>query len=277
MFKPKNPYEDTHLVVVFLVITFSITWSIIGSYVFFPAWMIRNFGEISGVHPLFFIATWAPAIAALAIVFHYRGLPGLQSFLSRLLIWRCPLTWWLFILIVIPLIFISGSLIKGGGFFAEFGHNSWLSVLPTFFMMLLLGPIEELGWRGFLQPVLQRHASPLLAGFLIGLIWGVWHLPAFYLSGVVFSDWHFFPFFIGNIMLAVLVTPLFNASGGSLLLPMIFHWQLINPYWPDAQPWDTWLLLPVTILVVCFSLRQLLEKKSASKSILAVDTEEHDL
>lgn len=277
MFKPNNSSKDIHLVVVFLAITFFITWSIIGSYVFFPAWMGRTFGEISGVHPLFFIATWAPAIAALAIVFNYRGFPGLNGFFSRLLIWRCPPTWWLFILIVIPLIFISGSLIKGGGGFAEFGHNSWLSVLPTFFMMLLLGPIEEFGWRGFLQPVLQRYASPLFVGFLIGVIWGVWHLPAFYLSGVVFSDWHFLPFFVGNIMLAVLVTPLFNASKGSLLLPIIFHWQLINPYWPDAQPWDTWLLLLVTILIVFFNQRQLLNKKSASKSVLSEDSMVPDL
>ena len=39
--------------------------------------------------------------------------------------------------------------------------------------------------------------------------------------------------------LAVIVTPLFNSSRGSILLPALFHLQVINPIWPDAQPWDT--------------------------------------
>ena len=96
-------------------------------------------------------------------------------------------------------------------------------------MMLFLGPVEELGWRGVAQPILQRHMAPIWAGMVIGAIWGLWHLPAFFLAGVVYADWHFLPFFIGNVTFAVLVTPIFNSARGSLLLPMLFHWQLINP------------------------------------------------
>ena len=50
--------------------------------------------------------------------------------------------------------------------------------------------------------------------------------------------------------LAVLVTPIFNSARGSLLWPMLFHWQLINPFWPDAQPWDTIILVGVAVIVV---------------------------
>jgi hypothetical protein len=49
----------------------------------------------------------------------------------------------------------------------------------------------------------------------------------------------FTPSLIGNVALAVIVTPLFNASRGSILLPAPFHFQLIDPIWPDAQPCDT--------------------------------------
>jgi len=28
-----------------------------------------------------------------------------------------------------------------------------------------------------------------------------------------------------------------------VLWPMLLHWQLINPFWPGAQPWDTWMLV----------------------------------
>ena len=118
------------------------------------------------------------------------------------------------------------------------------------FLMLFLGPIEEFDWRGVAQPILQRHIEPIWAGAIIGAACGFWHLPAFYLSGTVFEGWSFLPFFAGNITLALLVTPILNQSWGSLLWPMLFHWQFINPFWPDAQPYDTWLLVAVALAAI---------------------------
>ena len=84
---------------------------------------------------------------------------------------------------------------------------------------------------------------------VIGSVSGFCHLPAFFLSGTVQSGWIFTPFFVGNIVLAVFVTPLFNSARCSLLWPMLFHWQLINPFWTDAQPYDTWILAAVAMVV----------------------------
>lgn len=64
------------------------------------------------------------------------------------------------------------------------------------------------------------------------------------------TGWSFWPFFAGNVVLAILVAPLMNATGGSLLWPALFHWQLINPFWPDAQPYDTWLLAAVALVLL---------------------------
>jgi hypothetical protein len=131
------------------------------------------------------------------------------------------------------------------------------------FMMLFLGPIEEFGWRGVAQPILQRHVAPIWAGVFIGAVWGLWHLPAFFLSGTVFAGWNFLPFFVGNVTLAVLVTPIFNRSQGSLLWPMLFHWQLINPFWPDAQPYDTWIFVAVAVVVVWWNRDTLFTRQGA--------------
>lgn len=234
----------------FLAITFLITWALIGIYILAPAAASAALGEISGSHPVFFVATWSPAIAALALVAFHTGTAGVRAFLSRLLLWRCPPRWIAFILIVIPLVFVVGSLIKGGPLLAPLPPEGAGQVLAILFMMLFLGPVEELGWRGVMQPLLQRRMAPIWAGIVIGATWGLWHLPAFFLAGVVFADWNFLPFFIGNVTLAVLVTPIFNDARGSLLWSMLFHWQLINPFWPDAQPWDTWILAGVALVVV---------------------------
>ncbi len=252
----------------FLAMTFLITWGVIGSYIYWPDAMTARFGEISGAHPFFFLATWAPAIAAFTVVLLFGGLSGLRSFLSRLFLWRCPAAWWAFILIGIPLVFMAGSLIKGGPLLAPAPPEGVGAMVGLMFMMLLLGPIEEFGWRGVAQPLLQRYMAPFWAGALIGAIWGVWHLPAFYLAGVVFAEWGFLPFFVGNVTLAILVTPIFDAARGSLLLPMLFHWQLINPFWPDAQPWDTWLLVGVAAVVVWWKRETMFSREGAVTEVV---------
>ena len=55
--------------VAFVGITFLLTWGLIGVYIFFPDQAATRFGEISGSHPFFFLATWSPAISAFVIVF----------------------------------------------------------------------------------------------------------------------------------------------------------------------------------------------------------------
>ena len=98
----------------FLIATFSITWGLVGPYIFFPEWMAGTFGEISGSHPFFFLATWAPAIAAMTLVFLHGGLAGFRAFWSRLLLWRVSPGWVALVLIGIPAVYVAGSLIKGG-------------------------------------------------------------------------------------------------------------------------------------------------------------------
>lgn len=261
----------TRAIVYFLLVTFGITWVLIGVYVLAPEWASARFGEISGSHPVFFLATWAPAISAFLVVFLFGGLGGVRSFLSRLLLWRCPPGWVMFILVVIPLVFVAGSLLKGGPVLAPVPPEGVGALVAVLFMMLFLGPIEEFGWRGVAQPILQRHMAPIWAGALIGAIWGVWHLPAFFLAGTVFAGWNFLPFLVGNITLAVLVTPLFNRTGGSIFWPMLFHWQLINPFWPDAQPYDTWLLVVVAVGVVWWNRDTMFTRQGAVTRVIPAE------
>lgn len=241
---------------------------LIGFYICFPATAATRFGEISGSHPFFFLATWAPAIAAFAVVVFFAGASGVRAFLSRLLIWRQSGEWIAFILIGLPLVFVAGSLIKGGPVLAPLPPEGAGAMVALLFMMLFLGPIEEFGWRGIAQPLLQRHMAPIWAGMLIGAVWGIWHLPAFALAGTVFGGGDFWPFFIGNITLAVLVTPIPNRSRGSLLWPMLFHWQLINPFWPDAQPWDTWILVAVAVVVVWWNHDSMFTREGAVTEVV---------
>ncbi|QTN43426.1 CPBP family intramembrane glutamic endopeptidase [Marinobacter salsuginis] len=234
----------------FLLLTFGIAWGVLAAFIFFPETMVGMFGEITGEHPLFYLAVWAPAISAFVVIVRWSGLEGLRRHLGRALLWRCAWPWYAFLLLGVPLVFFAGSFVKGNLSEATFPFSSISSFLVALVLIAIKGPIEEFGWRGLALPLLQRKMAPVWAALVIGMIWGLWHTPAFLLSGTEQSAWSFLPFFTGTIALSVIVTPLFNASRGSIFLPALFHFMLINPVWPDAQPYDTYIFAFIAVVIV---------------------------
>jgi membrane protease YdiL (CAAX protease family) len=62
--------------------------------------------------------------------------------------------------------------------FAFFAVNLVLSlILGSVITMLFATVGEEAGWRGVLQPEMQRRFGVIRGTLLVGLIWGYWHLP----------------------------------------------------------------------------------------------------
>ena len=71
----------------FLLLVFGLAWSIFALFVLATDWVVATFGELSGSHPLFILAVYTPAIAALLLVGSGAGLAGIRGFLSRLFLW----------------------------------------------------------------------------------------------------------------------------------------------------------------------------------------------
>jgi hypothetical protein len=257
----------------FLLITFAIAWGILASYIFLPDQMTGVFGQLTGQHPLFFLAVWAPAIAAFILVLHHTGAPGLVRFLSRFLLWRCPPWWYAFLIIGIPLVFIAGAAMRGSLFTDPFPFTTASPMLIALVLGAIKGPMEEFGWRGVALPLLQRKLAPVWAGLILGAIWGLWHLPAFLLSGTQQSQWAVAPFFVGCIALSVIVTPLFNVSRGSILLAALFHFTVMNPVLPAAEPYDTYILVPVALVIVWLSRKAMFTRKHAVTEVVPRSTE----
>lgn len=101
------------------------------------------------------------------------------------------------------------------------------SVFVVTVLMLLLVPCEEIGWRGYALPLLQRRYNPLIASLVLGLIWAAWHLPLAWSSiGYQRTDepWRYMAYFTVTILpISCLSTWLFNRSGESVVLVSIFH------------------------------------------------------
>ncbi len=252
----------------FLLISFGLAWGIIGLYIIFPDRMGALFGSLTGNHPLFFLAVYAPAIASFILVVRVGGIVGLRCFLGRVLLWRCSVAWYAFLIIGIPLIFITGSWLRGNLITEQFPYESIQALLLALFLATIKGPVEEFGWRGLALPLLQRKFAPIWAGLILGAIWGVWHFPAFLLSGTQQSEWSFLAFFIGCLAISIIATALFNRSRGSILLSAFFHFSLMNPIFPDAQPYDTYLLVIAASIIVLWNHKSMFTQEGSIMEVI---------
>ena len=251
----------------YFAITFGLTWGLAALLLFFYDQIVAIFGEISPSNPLFILAVYAPGFAGIILVLWHYGLKGLGSFLRRLTLWRAPLAWWLYLLLGIPAIVYAGAAINGT-IDDPFPFSPWTLVFPALAHALFLGPIEEFGWRGVALPLMQRKYSPFWAGLILGIIWALWHVPSFFISGSPQSAWSFGPYFAGIVAISVILTPLFNASRGSLLIAALYHLQMMNPIFPDAQPWDSMLFIIAAIAIVWWNRREMFQKGSGVTEVL---------
>ncbi|KAA3628358.1 MAG: CPBP family intramembrane metalloprotease [Proteobacteria bacterium] len=272
--KPPIPFSA---LIPFLLIAFGLAWGIVALFIVFPDRMTAFFGEISGQHPLFFLAVYAPAIAAFIIVIYHSGANGLRRFLTRLFLWRCAPLWYVFLVVGVPLLFYGGAALKGNLFAEPIPFAPFQALLIALLLAAIKGPVEEFGWRGLALPLLQRRFTPLWAALILGIVWGFWHLPAFLLSGTQQSAWSFTPFFAGTIAVSVIMTALFNASRGSILLAAVMHFQLINPIWPDAQPYDTLFFVAAAVVIVWFNREAMLTGVNAVTEVIPTAGPAHEV
>lgn len=76
---------------------------------------------------------------------------------------------------------------------------------------------EEVGWRGFLLPLVEQKYSSIKSSIIVGLLWGVWHLN---FTGGIFG---FGLYTISIIFVSVIMTWIFNKTSGNMTLMVLEH------------------------------------------------------
>lgn len=272
-FTPSRPEENRisqGSLVPFLAISFGLTWGLVALLFVAYDQITAIFGEVSMSNPLFILAVYSPLIAGAIMVWAKLGFRNLGSFFRRATLVRASLGWWVFIILGIPAAMYAGAAIKGT-FNDPFPFSPWYLVFPALVQALLLGPMEEFGWSGLALPIMQRKYTPFVAGLLHGVIWMTWHLPAFFMEGTPQSAWPFLPFAFGGIASSLIITAVFNDSRGSILLPALIHFQMNNPIWPDAQPWDNLFIVICAIVIVWVKRDRMFQRGSGVTGVLMPD------
>lgn len=100
----------------------------------------------------------------------------------------------------------------------------WAVAILYFLMILFVGGgQEEFGWRGYAQQPLQERYGSVAGSLMIGVVWGLWHLPVWFMPGDNHSSYSFVAFMLLTVGQAFIYTWIYNASGQKLIIPLIFH------------------------------------------------------
>jgi len=201
----------------FFVMAFLFSWIAVSPLILNRALPIEPF-QILG-------ALAGPTLSAIIVTATLEGRNGLRNFFKRYIQWRARFVWWLFVLFGILLSLNTlAAFILGVSVWTEFLKNIGLIVvtyLITLFAGIILGPLwEEPGWRGFALPRLQRQFGPMIGTIILGVLWALWHIPG-YLGGWMTVG--IFPLIVSSIAFSILATWIYNNTGGSILLMILFH------------------------------------------------------
>ncbi len=206
----------------FFAIVFAFTWSIAGLSILAPELGRRLLGEVSLTNPWIILAVYTPSLTSIGLTATLEGRSGLARLLARLDPRRFHPIWWAVVLLGIPALTGLGMLLLGHPITFE-GVGAAVTAAGLG-LVLDPGPLgEEFGWRGYALPRLLERFSPFVATLILGLIWAIWHVPAFYFPGMPQSQMNLPMFFLGAVSVSMFMTWHQLRSGGSLLLAILTH------------------------------------------------------
>lgn len=208
-----------HPVLTYFMLACAISWGLVSP-------LLLHYQVPSVWHALGAIGPIAAALITIAIV---GGHGGLRKFAGRMTQWRVGTIAWLLALspiilcgIAIAALAVMGAPLNGvPALRAAFADPGWLGAM--FLASLAYGVGEEPGWRGFALPRLMQGRTAFRATVLLTLGWGVWHVPYFFYRYHLGSVGEYIGFYLGLFAGAVWLTFLYNSTGGSTLIVMVWH------------------------------------------------------
>jgi len=200
----------------FFIITFLWTWA------FWLPWIFVGHG-----HATMSLGAFGPVIGVLISLRTLNGKGSIKNFFKSFISLKFGLKVWLTIFIVLVLSIIIGYIIP-----KLYGKNETPPYLPSIYlfplfllqMILLGGGQEEIGWRGYILPYLEKKYGLNIGSLILGVIWAVWHLPLWFIPGTSQQAYmNFFAFSFSCIGLSYIFSWIIAVSCNRLLSGVIIH------------------------------------------------------
>lgn len=261
-------HKETRNLLIFFLATFLWTWAF-----YAPIALGRHSPYEMPWTILLIFGGMGPSVVGVVMVLLMNDKAARHDYWRRCFSFnRISLQWWLITFLTFPLIYAVGIAIDtvlGGSLPAMNLLKDLIAnpaVIPlAMFIRFMSGPwSEEFGWRGY---ALDRLIAPLGAipgSIVLGVVWGVWHLPLFFMP----ATWHgqvgfaltgFWMFILFSVALSLLMTTIYIHTNLSILSAMMVHFasnftaQLFEPISERLEVLRVILLL-VVAAAACVSL-----------------------
>ena len=209
------------------ILMFVLAWSVMVPQALYSQ------GVISAPLPVFIelLVGWAPGIAAVIVSAVIAGHEGVRKLLSRFLIWRVGLPWYLVAFFLLAIVILGGiglHVLFGGALpVIPAAGASVLEILLSFVLLTVAGILintEEIAWRGFALPRLQARYHVLIAAMLLAIPEVALHLPLFWVrENPFYQTVGVFWFSAFSVAAVFIYTFVFNKTKGGLLIVTLLH------------------------------------------------------
>lgn len=253
--------------VLFYVITISIALAL-GPI---AAYLSRKKGMEKYQLPLLLFGLCVPCVTAIVMIYGSQNQVLIQDFWERLFLFKMSLPYLMVILLLMPcvLLLATGISLFFGGSADQFSLADQFSVMKGSAILgiaipLLLAPvIEELGWRGYGVDSLRAYMNLLTTSVVFGVLWAVWHLPAFFIKGYYQNQlWdlgivYVINFFVSVFVVAILMNWVYYKTGRSIPAVILFH-MILNLFSvlfktePFTKCIATGLLCIISVFVIVY-------------------------
>lgn len=207
---------------IFFLLTCSLSWSC-----WFAAIALHPADESMQLvfEALMLLGTFMPALVAVALAGRSDGTGAIAAIFTSILRARVGIRWYVFAILYMPVIkaLVALTHVLLTGKLPRFGHEGPLIIAVAIVLSTPVQAGEEIGWRGFALPRLAEQIGLRWAGVVVGLVWGVWHLPFFFLPGADKYHQSMMLYVSGVVAASVALTWLYAKTRGSLLLVMLMH------------------------------------------------------
>jgi membrane protease YdiL (CAAX protease family) len=181
-----------------------------------PCFVLTTRGAPALLQLVLLIAgSYAPALAAGVAIFIQKDRDAWSDLIARIRRVHAPVRLYLSAIILPAVVWLIALVF--GILFDLSRETQWMTLL-AFPLIFVTNFGEEIGWRGFALPFLMKRYNPLIASLILGIIWGIFHMPL-YLHEPMMA--------LTELALIVAVSVIlawfFLSSRGSLVLCAIFH------------------------------------------------------
>ena len=226
--------------------------------------------------PVIVIGAFGPAVGALCSLRTTKGKGAVRTYLKSFLTLSFGWKTWIAIFITLGSSTAIAWILPR--FFGEAGVPTLLPsvfLFPLYWLLMVFlgGGQEEIGWRGYILPLLEQKLGRWLGSGILGLIWAFWHLPLWFIPGAYQTYMNFGGFIVLMLGYSFFYSWVLEASGKLPLAGMIAHGtaNAFVPLFPvivlnvNAVQVRYWIWVSMTLVIGIVFLKTQTARAAASR------------